>query len=393
MSKKFLYGVVAASLMLTFACKQEKKNSFAISGSYTNADKLKAPGSALVVYLEEIQLGKDQPPVVLDSARLSENTGSFSLKASVKTQEIIELVFGDNALAIPLINDAPEIKLTVDLGRKDDFYTVNGSEASSQLRDLLSNLGKKSFQIDKSFAALDSLKQLNMPDSIMILATKEKNNAILEMNSYLKGFIRKSDNPILSILALGWARSFSKEEFETSLNELVKKYPDNVVLQNMKKEFVLQESQAVQQPTQPADNNWVGKPAPELALPDKDGKTISLSSFRGKYVLVDFWASWCGPCRQENPNVVEAYHQFKNKNFTVLGVSLDKEKDAWQKAISDDQLTWTHISDLKFWNSSAVDIFKFEGIPFNVLVDPKGTIIAQELRGPALEAKLQEVLQ
>ena len=128
-------------------------------------------------------------------------------------------------------------------------------------------------------------------------------------------------------------------------------------------------------------------------MPDVNGKPVSLNSFRGKYVLVDFWASWCGPCREENPNVVAAYNKFKNKNFTILGVSLDKEKSAWLKAIKDDGLTWNHISDLKFWNSIAVPLYKIEGIPYNVLVDPQGKIIAKELRGPDLENKLAEVLK
>jgi thiol-disulfide isomerase/thioredoxin len=119
---------------------------------------------------------------------------------------------------------------------------------------------------------------------------------------------------------------------------------------------------------------------------------VSLSSFHGKYLLVDFWASWCGPCRAENPNVVRAYNEFKGKNFAILGVSLDKERDAWLEAIRADGLGWTHVSDLKFWQSKAVETFNFNGIPFNVLIDPQGTVIAEGLRGEFLEEKLKEVL-
>jgi thiol-disulfide isomerase/thioredoxin len=136
--------------------------------------------------------------------------------------------------------------------------------------------------------------------------------------------------------------------------------------------------------------------APEINLATPDGKTLSLKSVRGKYVLVDFWASWCGPCRQENPNVVKAYNQFKDKGkgFTVFSVSLDDDKDRWTKAIAADGLLWpNHVSDLKKWNNAAAAAYGVQSIPQSFLLDPNGKIIAKNLRGPALEAKLAEVLK
>ncbi|HZX74447.1 MAG TPA: TlpA disulfide reductase family protein [Cyclobacteriaceae bacterium] len=136
----------------------------------------------------------------------------------------------------------------------------------------------------------------------------------------------------------------------------------------------------------------VGQVAPEIALPNPKGDTISLSSFRGKYVLVDFWAKWCGPCRRENPNVVKAYHKFKDKGFEILGVSLDRTKEDWLQAIQQDGLVWNHVSDLKYFDSKAAADYNINAIPFSILVDPQGVIIAKNLRGPALEKKLEEVL-
>lgn len=136
----------------------------------------------------------------------------------------------------------------------------------------------------------------------------------------------------------------------------------------------------------------VGSLAPAIAEKDVNGKVRSLAEFRGKVVLIDFWASWCGPCRQENPNVVNMYKQFHNKGFEIFSVSLDKAEKAWKGAIAEDDLTWTHVSDLKFWDSKPAADYGVKSIPFTVLIDKEGKIIAKNLRGAALEAKLKEIL-
>jgi thiol-disulfide isomerase/thioredoxin len=331
----------------------------------------------------------------MDSTKLSGDNGTFTLSAKSKpgTEEIFELVFGDNKVAVPIIDDAPDMHVDIDLSKKDDFYTITGSPASDQLRSLISDLGKKNYLVERSFSELDSLKRSNAPDSVILSVTTQKNNALNDLNEFLKSFVETNSSATLSTLALGWAsRSFSQADFETELNKLIKKFPSNKELTEMKKNYDAQKAQMAQTQQQ-QDNGWVDKPAPELSLPDANGNMVSIASYKGKYLLVDFWASWCGPCRMENPNVLKAYNEFKDKNFAILGVSLDQAKDPWQQAILADKLAWTQVSDLKYWNSKAVAVFKIDGIPFNILVDPQGKIIAQGLRGNDLENKLKEVLQ
>jgi peroxiredoxin len=389
--KKMIIPFLGAFVLIV-SCKATDSTRFQVKLTYKNADKLITPQNAgksdQWVFLEEIVYGKSQLPVIVDSQKLAGSSGNLTFQGKNKSQGIYELVFGENAQAIPLINDASDIAFDVDLAKTKDFYTVTGSPASKQLQELLGNVGQKNNDIQIAFNELDSLKKINAPDSVLVAANIKKNAAVVALNDYFKQFIQTTANGTLGVLALGWAsRSLPPADMEMELKSLKTRFPGNAFLAEMEK------SSQQQQPEQSAaGESWVGKTVPELTMPDVNGKDVSISSFRGKFVLIDFWASWCGPCRMENPNVVNAYNQYKGKNFTVLGVSLDKDKDAWKKAIAQDHLSWTHMSDLKYWNSHAVEIFGFQGIPFNVLVDPSGKVIGESLRGEELEAKLKQVL-
>src|SRR5579859_5915740 len=261
---------IAVCLILTCSCQSKKKGIFSVSGTFRNADKLSAvEGPISKVYLMEVAYGKDQPPVVLDSAKLPAGNGSFSLSGITHNQEIFELVFGNNAIAVPLINDATDVRVNVDLGKKDDFYDVSGSDASSQLKELITIFGKKNFEVDRSMSELDSLKTVNAPDSLLITATNKKNNAIQDLNTYLKQFLNSNTNATICALALSWSsRSFSKSEFEAALGDLLRKYPDNTVLNGLKQNYDQQLAQMAEQERKDHENSWVGKPAPDLALPD-----------------------------------------------------------------------------------------------------------------------------
>jgi peroxiredoxin len=361
----FLYGVFFS---LQSCSNSAKVQPGAITGQLKNA-------AGASVYLESVT---DSGEVYLDSVK-ADAYGKFVLPNRA-TKLDYYMIRTDATNAIFLVLQGNEIvEITGNAKDLENSYTISGSKDSEliqQLKRFDKYLSDSLFyhfkqESDKNPIQRDSLIRVSQ-------ATYAK-----RMELYAQQFLDLYPSSIVSLSVTRYldnSKPANMALVEKLNKTLMEKYPDNVYVQKFS--AGMEELKAL-----PA-----GSMAPEISLPDPSGKTVKLSSLRGKIVLVDFWASWCGPCRKENPNVVAMYARFHSKGFEIYGVSLDDNKEKWLEAVKTDHITWQQVSELKKWESGVVNDYHIGGIPFTVLIDRNGKIIAKGLRGSELEQKLNEVL-
>lgn len=346
-----------------------------------NAQSMKGKISALKGQKLSLEIFNENGPAQFDTATVLSN-GEFKFRKKIQKKDFYRVKASDANSVFVILSPDNTLEYTNSESKLSNDYQIKGNKEAELIlfykdqKNLLNELK-------------DSLIR-SINNSAPELRNQIQYNAELVYNSKLqdiKNSIAKhlAENPPALALLTAMELIIPENDvafFEEYVTKLDKHYGYSIHVKQIKKKLNQIKTTAV------------GNEISEINLPDVNGNPIALSSLRGKIVLIDFWASWCGPCRKENPNVVRLYEKYKDKGFDIYSVSLDKSKEGWLKAIDTDRLSWkSHVSDLQYWSSSVVSQFGIEGIPYTLLIDQNGKIIAKGLRGEQLENKLAELLK
>lgn len=378
MKNIFSFTVLA---LLLWACGNDKgkpaTGSFELKGTLTNA----AGGET--IYLEELApTGKR----VLDSTALDDK-GNFVFTHSSPTPGFYRVKINEQNFAMLVLDSTQKVTLTADIRDMGNTYKAEGSADTKvflEMNELSKVIQMRTDSLQRAFQAAMGVIKMDSTkvDSLNNVFEPIYMRMVDEHQRRVSEIVAKNT---ASLAALAGIQQLDPEKYmeiyKRVFDDLSARMPGSKYLDRLKQEI------------DSYSRLMTGTVAPDFTFPAPDGKPLSLSSFRGKIVLVDFWASWCGPCRKENPNVVRMYNKYNKKGFEILGVSLDEDKDKWIAAIKKDGLIWNHVSDLKGWSSEACKLYGIDAIPFTVLLDKEGKIIAKSLRGPALEQKLEELFK
>ena len=362
MKKIFLFSTL---LILLFACsEQEESADNSIAGNLTNLNK----GDH--IYLDFIT---PQQIITKDTAIIDEN-GDYRFSYNATTLGYYRLRINNQNFINIVLNINETLIINGDGNNLMDTYTVEGSEESTRLKQF--NTAYKANAIAQDSIGL--AYQANPNDQKLFIQLQiAKFTATGKMNEVLTTLIDNKPNSLVSLAAVQQLNPKANADLFKKVDEaLAKTMSNNPWFIDFHKKV---ESMV---------NLYKGEPAPDFTLNDTEGNPISLSSLKGKVVLIDFWASWCRPCRAENPTIVKIYNKYKNQGFDVMSVSLDLDINKWKAAIAKDNLSWkNHVSDLKRWGSSIVPLYGIESIPFTILIDREGIILGINLKGEELEKK------
>ena len=357
-------------LLLLAGCSDFGFDGYEITGQLENAN-------GGYIYLDELTSSSILPR---DSALIN-GDGNFLMKGQIEEIGFYRLRIAQNNFVNIVLNKDDKLKLIGDVQNLYGSYKIEGSKDANLLYEFNDFNRKFGMKTDSLRRLAATYNRSPNSDSLNIIINNAYTILLNDKRNYAKQFV--SDNSS-SITALAAVESLDSEKelklFIKLDRDLYALYPELGYVKSFHARVAQLSKLAV------------GSEAPQIVLNDPAGNKVPLASLRGKVVLVDFWASWCKPCRFENPNVVRMYNKFKEKGFEIYGVSLDKNKAAWVQAIKQDNLKWTHVSDLGFWNSAAVKLYDIKSIPQTYLLDEYGIIIGKGLRGKALEKKLEEVL-